>query len=163
MMKPRVAHAFTLVELIVVMALLAMVLALSAPSLGRSMRERGLADEAARFLAATEYARNEAVSQGVPMIVWLDPQGQGFGVEPRAGFDGDAARAKDFAAHPDVTFVSNATRRMGGVIVAAEFSPEGTLLPTSVGEIQVQDRFQNQITLAQTEDGWGYEIVTEAR
>jgi type II secretion system protein H len=162
-MKPRAAHAFTLVELIVVMALLAIVLALSAPSLGRSMRERSLADEAARFLAATEYARNEAVSQGLPMIVWLDPQGRSFGVEPRAGFEGDDSRAKDFTAHPDVTFASEAARRVGGVIVAAEFSPEGTLLATSVGEVRVQDRFQNQLTLAQTEDGWGYEIVQETR
>jgi type II secretion system protein H len=162
-MKRRADSAFTLVELIVVMALLAIVLALSAPSLGRSMRERSLADEATRFLAATEYARDEAVSQGVPMIVWLDPRGQSFGVEQKAGFESDETRTKEFVVNPDITFASDATRKTNGAIVAVEFSPDGTPVATSVEEIRVSDRFQNRLTLTQTEDGWGYEILKEAR
>jgi type II secretion system protein H len=162
-MKHRAAFAFTLVELVVVMALLAIVLALSAPSLGRSMRERSLADEATRFLAATEYARDEAVSQGVPTIVWLDPNGRSFGVESKAGFEGNETRAKEFAVHPDITFNCDATRKTNGVIVAMEFSPDGTPLPTNVEEVRVKDRLQNELALARTKDGWGYEIVKEVR
>ena len=58
MIRARQPSAFTLVELIIVMALLAVVVAVAAPTLGRSMRERNLADEMARLLSATEYARN---------------------------------------------------------------------------------------------------------
>ena len=54
------------------MALLCVILGVAAPSLSRSMRQRNLTQEAARLLAATEYARDEAISRGVPMAVWID-------------------------------------------------------------------------------------------
>ena len=78
-----IAPGFTLIELIFVMALLTVVVGFAAPSLARSMRQRNLDGEATRLLAATEYARDEAVSQGVPMTVWINPDTQRFGVEPK--------------------------------------------------------------------------------
>ena len=88
----RFSPGFTLAELVVVMALLAIVAALSVPSMSRSIRARNLRGEAARFVAATEYGRDEAVSQGVPMIVWIDAKAQRYGIEPKAGFDSDETR-----------------------------------------------------------------------
>ena len=55
MIRARSAEGFTLVELIIVMTLLAIVAALSVPSLSRSMRQRNLDEEATRLLALTEY------------------------------------------------------------------------------------------------------------
>jgi len=98
----RSIAAFTLVELIIVMALLAIVTGIAAPMLGRSMKERNLPDEAKRFLSATEYARSEAVSQGVPMVVWLDLGARQVGIEPRAGFDGEPTRNRKYTLGPDV-------------------------------------------------------------
>ena len=100
----RFPPGFTLVELVVVMALLAIVAAVSMPSMGRSIRSRNLSGEAARFVAATEYGRDEAVSQGVPMIVWIDSAAQRFGVEPKVGYEGVEARNREFAVNPDVHF-----------------------------------------------------------
>src|SRR4051812_32393951 len=88
--NPTHSSGFTLVELILVMVLLTVIVGFAAPSLARSMRQRNLAGEAARFLAATEYAREEAVSQGVPMTVWINAETQRFGVEPKSGYDGAA-------------------------------------------------------------------------
>src|ERR1051325_1837454 len=85
-MAARPAPGFTLVELILVMALLATLMALAAPSLSRSMRQRNLSQEATRFVALTESARDEAVSQGVPMVVWIDPVGGRFGMGPKTGY-----------------------------------------------------------------------------
>src|SRR5438067_13878805 len=82
----RTLRAFTLVELILVMAVLATIMALSTPSLSRSLRNRNIEQEAKRFIALTEYARGEAVSQGVPMTIWIDVEAGAFGVEPKAGF-----------------------------------------------------------------------------
>src|SRR5437868_4204065 len=98
------ATGFTLVELILVMVLLTVVAAFAAPSLSRSMRQRNLAGEAARFVAATEYARDEAVSQGVPMTVWIDPSSQRFGVEAKTGYDASLTRDRDFVLNPDTHF-----------------------------------------------------------
>ena len=155
--------AFTLVELIVVMALLAIVLALSAPSLARSMRQRNLEAEAARFLAATEYGRNEAVSQGVPMVLWIDAKTRSFGVEARSGFTGEASRDREFELHPDVEIEIEKAIARNAKVQSIEFAPDGAPATTNIELVQLKDRFASVVTIAQTTDGWGYEILKEAR
>jgi len=154
---------FTLVELILVMALLAVVAAFSAPLLGRSMHERNLHDEANRFLALTEYARNEASSQGVPMTVWIDPQSQRFGTEPQTGFEGDETRAKDYALNPDVHFELDRAATRNGLIDVAVFTPDGAPATTNIDALRVVDRFGSGLTVARTTDGWSYELIKEQR
>lgn len=155
--------AFTLVELIVVMAVLAVVLALSAPSLARSMRQRNLEAEAARFLAATEYARQEAISQGVPMVIWVEEKERRFGIEPRAGFTGEASRSRSFTLHPDVELQLEKVAARTARTEPIEFAPDGSPAPTNVESVVLKDRFASTLTLARTADGWGYEIEEAAR
>jgi type II secretion system protein H len=163
MIRLRPTAAFTLVELILVMALLATVMALSAPSLSRSLRQRHLQDEATRFLALAEYSRNEAVSQGVPMTVWIDPTAQRYGVGAKAGFEGAEARNRDFAVNPDIHFELDKAATNGGVVDAIEFAPDGTPTLASIDAVRLVDRFESVITVARTSDGWGYEILKEAK
>lgn len=154
---------FTLVELILVMALLAVVAAFSAPSLARSLRQRNLDGEASRLLALTEYGRDEAVSQGVPMTVWIDPKGQRFGVEPKTGYDGDDARTRTFELNADIHFEIDRTATQNGVIEVMEFSPDGSPASSSIDSVRLVDRFQALVTVARTSDRWAYEIVKEPR
>lgn len=154
-------RAFTLVELVLVMLLLATVTALSMPSLARSMRQRHLAGEAARFLALTEYARDEAISQGVPTILWIDPANGRFGVEVKAGFTGDAQRAREFAINPDVQFEAAAVPTKDGVAKVVEFAPDGTADDSSVESVRIVDRFASALAIARTANRDGYEILKE--
>ena len=157
----RIPPGFTLVELVVVMALLAIVAALSAPAMSRSIRARNLNGEAARFIAATEYGRDEAVSQGVPMTVWIDPATQRFGVEPRAGFEGIEPRKREFAVHADIHFeMENAA---AGIVQAVEFAPDGVPTTASVEVVRLVDRFESEVIVVRTKDGWGYEIQKEGK
>lgn len=157
------APGFTLVELILVMALLAVVAAFSAPSLSRSLRQRNLDGEAARLLAATEYGRDEAVSQGVPMTVWIEPKAQRFGVAPKAGYDADETRAREFELNTDINFEIDRAATQNGVVEVMEFSPDGAPGPSSIDMVRLVDRFQAVVTVARTSDGWGYEIVKAQR
>jgi len=152
---------FTLVELIIVMMLLATVTALSLPTLSRSMRQRHLAGEAARFLALTEYARDEAISQGVPTILWIDPASGRFGVEAKAGFTGDERRAREFEVNPDVHFEADAVPTKNGVAKAVEFAPDGTPDESSVESLRIADRFGSALTVARTLGRDSYEILKE--
>lgn len=163
MQKNDQTPGFTLVELIIVMALLAVVAAIAVPSLSGSLRQRSLNEEASRVLALTEYGRDEAVSQGVPMTIWINPQSQRFGVEPKAGFDGDESRSKDFALNPDLHFEIERSATRNGLIDAVEFSPDGAVASSSVDAMRLVDRFNSAVTIARTADGWAYEIVKEAR
>ncbi len=66
--------AFTLIELILVMAVMASVLAVSAPVLRGFFASRQAADTAARILALTRWARSYAVTRGQPCRLIIDDQ-----------------------------------------------------------------------------------------
>lgn len=82
-MKP-VTHsprsAFTLIELILVMALLVVVMALISPTLGGFIRGRSLDSEVRRFVALTHYAQARAANEGLPMRLWVDPEQRRYGL-----------------------------------------------------------------------------------
>ena len=163
MSKNAKRAGFTLIELILVMALLGTLMALSAPSLSRSLRDRNLRQEATRFLALTEFARSEAVSRGVPMIVWIDSTTHRFGAEPKAGFDDPTENPREFALNPDVEFAPLERNLGERESVVVEFAPDGTLQPASVPSVSLTDRFDATAMIQRTRDGWGYEISKEVQ
>src|SRR3954451_20071745 len=65
-------RGFTLVELILVMALLAIVMAVSAPALSNFFRGRTLDSEARCLMSLTRYGQSRAVSEGIPMLLIID-------------------------------------------------------------------------------------------
>src|SRR6266850_7421868 len=64
--------AFTLMELILVMTVLAVAVWIAAPALANFFRGRTLDSEARRFLSLTRHGQSRAVAEGVPMELWLD-------------------------------------------------------------------------------------------
>ncbi len=85
---------FTLIELILVMAVLAIVLMIMAPSLGNFFRGRTLDSEARRFVSLTRYAESRAVSEGSPMLLWIDPQLRAYGLAEELSFSGGGSGAQ---------------------------------------------------------------------
>jgi len=63
---------FTLLELILVLALIGTVLSMVAPSLWAFCRARETADTAGRILALTQYARSQAVTEGRALRLCVD-------------------------------------------------------------------------------------------
>ena len=160
--KPQLRfRGFTLIELILVMALLAIIMAFAAPSLARSLRQRGVDQEASRFLALLEYARSEAVSQGVPMIVWLTPADGRYGVEAKTGFAGDTTRARTYTVTPGVTVSAEQGLMAKGVLQAVEFAPDGWPVVGGAEAVQFADANGSTLTVAHTTDRWGYELRRE--
>ena len=123
------------------MALLVTLLALAMPSLSRSLRQRNLEQEAARMLALTEYGRDEAASQGVPVVVWVDPDHGHFGAEVKKGFDTPTpcarkslcSTARRLRFDPPEGGVASPVQGHGFNV--AEFAPDGTLDPASVHHV----------------------------
>jgi Tfp pilus assembly protein FimT len=145
-------------ELIIVMAILTVLLALAAPSLSSSLRAHNLEQAGAQLLALTEYGRDEAISQSVPMDVWLNPANGQYGVNPKAGFPGDPARNKQYTLNPDLQFDGTGSTTLGQVQNLAEFEPDGTLDPSSLPTIRIVDRSKAGVSMIETPDGYGYEL-----
>jgi type II secretory pathway pseudopilin PulG len=78
--------AFTLVELILVMALLVMAVSIIMPTMSRFFGARAADSEARRFLALTHYGQNRAVSDGVTMMLWVDSANRAYGLEREPGY-----------------------------------------------------------------------------
>ncbi len=157
----RRASAFTLVELILVMAILTIVMAFVAPTLSNSFRKRTLEQEAVRLVALTEFARDEAISQGSAVTIWIDQSARRFGMEGTAEAGAPGIR-RDYTLHPDVHFdrIEGTLQKDGRAIT---FGPDGTPELTSIESVRLLDRFQSAVLIARRSDGWGYEITPEAK
>ena len=71
---------FTLIELIAVIAIMAMIFAIGIPRLSRS-KLRGLKTEAESIAASIEFARQRAIMTGIPHRVLIDLEDGGYRVE----------------------------------------------------------------------------------
>jgi len=150
-------RGFTLIELILVMALMIVVIGLTAPSLANFFRGRDLDSEVHRFLSLTRYAQSRAVSEGVPMLLWVDPDRRTYGLTEEFSYsERDRAAvsyelAKDLqievdtsaagqnpalgfgTAQPQLTQVTvgNRTVPLGRNTVIFRFQPDGFIGETS--------------------------------
>src|SRR4051812_33317266 len=75
------SRAFTLIELILVMAILTIAAALVTPSMSSFFRGRTQEAEAARLLSLTHYGQNRAVSEGMPVSLWVNTKSGTYGLQ----------------------------------------------------------------------------------
>jgi prepilin-type N-terminal cleavage/methylation domain-containing protein len=94
--------AFTLIELILVMTILTIAVAVAAPNLASFFRGRTLDSEGRRLLALTRQGQSRAVSEGVPMELWLDAQSGSFGLEAEPSYEPADPRAVEFTMDSDL-------------------------------------------------------------
>ena len=156
--------AFTLVELILVMALLTTLVALVAPTLSHSFRQRDLDQEAVRFVALTEYARDEAVSQGVPMAVWVDPEQGMYGADAVSEYQGRDVKPKQFTLNQGHHFDAvNSKNTKAGRAQIVQFTADGSPDATEdiVDSIRIKNESDSSVEVARSEDGWAYQVVKE--
>lgn len=122
--------AFTLIELVLVLAMLAMLMALAAPSLrgwGQGAKLRNGSDQ---LLTATRWARAQAISTAVVHRLETDPNGTTF----RVVAQDPALTAANEYAHP-IQLPSNLRveiMRPDGVAGVVDFHPNGRLTPAVI-------------------------------
>jgi len=103
--RSKLRSAFTLIELILVMALLVVVMALISPSLGSFMKGRTLTSEVQRFVSLTHFAQARAVNEGIPIRLWVDPELKTYGLASEYTFaqTGTDPHARTYELGPDLT------------------------------------------------------------
>ena len=152
-------RAMTLIELIVVMALLATVLALSAPRLSRFFRGRDLEEEGRRLLALTRYGRSEAVSRGVPMELWIDALSGSYGLSPQAGYGYEESKAPiEFELVEGLLFEVEASILDQAGRATILFRADGAIEEGSLASVAIRDEEYHTIEIAQVDTGQGYVI-----
>ena len=164
---------FTLIELIFVLALLAICALFVVASMGPFFRGRALNFEARRMLSLTHYAQSRAVSEGVPFILWINPTDSTYGLSMQSSFeetDGDL-RAVTYAAESGLkleTPVGEAKliseqddERLGLTdesLAFIRFLPDGFFDDSSVTKITIRQGTEAALDVIQKINRLGYEI-----
>ncbi len=130
----------TLIELILVMAVLATVMAVAAPRFSGFASSRRYDAEWNRFVASVRYARNEAVSRSAPVEIRFRPDGAGYHLSGSFGFASPTTIVTDHVLPAEMAFEfpGNALFRQGAVSVF--FGANGTVDEESPQEIRLVER-----------------------
>jgi len=130
---------FTLLELILVMVILSTVLAMAAPSLRGFFASRKTHDTAAQILALTQFARSQAISEGIvyrlnfdtrDRTYWLTAQQAGMFEELKTEFGQIFTLAKDIVMELEDLDEDD-------MEIFLKFTPQGTV---TAGTIRLIDR-----------------------
>lgn len=169
--------AFTLIELVLVLAILSTVLAVAAPSLARFFRGRNLDSEAYRLVALSRYGQTRAAAEGVPMLLWFEDKLQRYGLRADPVWTRNDDREVEFDLPEDVAFDirqadlsrTNSTLDIRDNTAVTRptirFMPDGSFGPSSPEWIRLygrNDRTEDQSQLW-ISPGWNrlyYEIWT---
>jgi prepilin-type N-terminal cleavage/methylation domain-containing protein len=165
--------AFTLIELIFVLALLAICALFVTATMGSFFRGRALNFEARRMLSLTHYAQSRAVSEGVPVILWVNPADSTYGLTVQASFndpEGDAHAIK-YTTESSLTLevptgvvppVSEQDDEKLGVttdgLAFIRYTPDGFFDQSSVTKITIRQGTEAGLELVPTPNRLGYEI-----
>lgn len=166
---------FTLIELILVMALLVVVLAVGAPTLAAFFSGRTINSEAKRFMSLTRYAQSQAVSRGMPMELWLDRQEGRYGLRVQEGYDcsygkpqllagnsqppADEERPLEFQLGKDLDFdQESGGRPPGDVIDCIRFLPDGSIDDGSLDEVVILQGSEQSVRVRLSDDQLNFVI-----
>jgi prepilin-type N-terminal cleavage/methylation domain-containing protein len=180
-------RGFTLIELMLVMTMLLTVIAVAMPSLSNFFRGRTLDSETRRFLSLTRYGQSRAVSEGIPMVLWMDTKEGTYGLEQEQGYiDGGDPKAVSFKLNEDLSFeLANVPAQSGQFRQAGSrdpfaqigqslqsrrnvpmirFQPDGFIGETSPQSVWIRegdgDQGQDAIWITQSRNRLNYEIQT---
>ena len=100
--------AFTLVELILVMTMMIIVIGVVFPSLKGFFHGRNLDNEALQFLSLTRYGQSRAISEGIPVELWINPAQETYGLQALSGYSEGNTNPMVFAVDKTVQIAFSA-------------------------------------------------------
>jgi type II secretion system protein H len=158
----RHAPGFTLIELILVLALLVIAVSLVSPALSGFVRGRALDSEARRLLALVHAGQARAVSEGMPMVLWVDEKQNAYGLEAETtGKNGDT-KAENLTLDENVQVAvlnlgETATMTFKN-LPAVRFLADGTVDENSPQTLRLLSSTGQARWLIEARDRSGYEI-----
>jgi type II secretion system protein H len=173
-------RGFSLIELLLVLALLSIVISITLPSLSNFFRGRTLDAEARRLLSLTRYGQSRAVSEGIPMVLWVDPENRAYGLEQEPGWDDTDAKSVNLKLDDNLkvevirTNVVKPLSAMASPLTSAgnidtrqnlpsiRFLPDGSIAESSLPRIHLMEKDGASLWLSRSQNRMSYEIRSES-
>jgi len=162
--RPRVTRhaAFTLIELILVLALLVIITSLAAPAMASFIRGRAMDSEARRMMALMHAGQSRAVSEGVPVVLWVDEKEGSYGLQAETTGEAGDPKAESLAVDATLQIAVMNTGLSAPTsfnnLPAIRFLPDGTVDESSPRKLQLTDSAGFKRWLIETRNRTGYEI-----
>ena len=153
------AAAFTLIELILVMGVLAALAAIIVPNLSGFLKGQDIAAEGKRFVALTQLGRSEAISKGIAQTLWINPAAETYGLRDPAGYSETTNSGKVYrlGANLDFELDSYAARTFGEFSI--RFLPDGDIEEGSITNLAIARPNHERLWIALATNGFAYEII----
>jgi Tfp pilus assembly protein FimT len=155
------------------MAMLVIMVSISAPALARFFRGRTLDAEAKRFLALTRYGQSRAVSEGVPAVLWIDAKEGAYGLRADSSYVEQDTKALEYRLHEDIqveieftvvtqrlTTVWRGTSGLAANVPRIRFLPDGFVGQNSPARVVFRQGEDGEISIGPGRNGLNYEIET---
>ena len=162
---PAKNRGFTLIELILVLALLVIITSLAAPAMSNFIRGRAMGSETRRMLALMHAGQDRAVSEGMPMVLWVDEKQGTYGLQQETtGSHGDPkAENLSLDSTLQIAVLKAGTTGASGAgtfnnLPAIRFMPDGTVDENSPGMLKITDSAGFSLWLVESANRTGYEI-----
>lgn len=161
--EPGAGAGFTLIELVLVLALLVVITSIAVPAMSRFIRGRALDSEAQRMMALMHAAQSRAVSEGDVVMLWFDEKSGAYGMESEtSGADGDP-KAEELRLDGTLKMVlpppGIAAQTTFGDLPAIRFLPDGLMDEGSPESVRLMDADGFTRLLTRKKMRTGYEIA----
>ena len=151
-------HAFSLIELIAVMVLVAVLMAMTAPALRGFSEHQEARNTAASILASIHWTHRKAITDGIPYRLEFDltereiqfTRRPNFNFEPIAHHD---AQTQSWEPQVTVEFDESSDDQQ------ITFHPDGS---STDATILVSGRGDTRLAITRTQDSRRYEIINES-
>jgi len=151
-------RGFTLIELIVVMLLLVTLAGLSVPQFRGFVEGRRLQEEGRRFIAATRFAHNEAISRSERVELWVSPSKNQYGLRTSTYYQHPNHEPVEFKLGEKIKLkIDGKWLDKEGVAVIV-YWPDGTLEQDGMEEFAFTDSQKGTLKIGLDELGVNYEI-----
>lgn len=154
--------AFSLVELLLVLALLVIITSMVAPAMSNFIRGRALDAEARRLAALLHAGQSRAISEGLPVVLWVDEILNTYGLAAETSGPNGDPKAEILTADENVRIAVLNTGSTGLTtfqnLPAIRFLADGTIDESSPQRLRLVDAKGHALWLAEANNRMGYEI-----
>ncbi|MGA2246173.1 MAG: GspH/FimT family pseudopilin [Verrucomicrobiota bacterium] len=160
-------RAFTLIELILVLALLVVITSIAAPPMAKFIRGRALDTEARRMISFMHAAQSRAVSEGAAMMLWINGPAGTYGLAAESSAQNGDPKAElltlDSTLAVSVLNTGAGAQTLFNNLPAIRFLADGTVDENSPRTLKLMDSDGFSRVLTETQLRTGYEVTTSQR
>jgi len=152
--------------------MLLIVFGVAFPSLKGFFQGRNLDSEARRFLSLTRYGQSRAISEGIPMILWIDAQRKAYGLQVQTGYTESDSKAVQYSLDKNLEVEAQLPTRTTmpqwkpkvtglGNVPMIRFMPDGSIGETSPDRVILRQGSVDSVWIVESTNRLSYAIQTD--